>query len=93
MPSNPHKDCLLHPRLARPGCTAWNSGTAAAVHVFMKQPPINDPAHWRKRAQEARRTAEQLADAVAKQIMLDIARAYDNLAELTKQHPTSERAT
>jgi hypothetical protein len=58
---------------------------AAAVHLLMKR-SINDPAHWRQRAEEARRIAEQLADAVAKQTMLDIARSYDNLAELTEKH-------
>jgi hypothetical protein len=52
----------------------------------MKRLPINDPAYWRERAEEARRIAEQLADAVAKQTMHDIARSYDNLAELTEKH-------
>ena len=60
---------------------------AATVHVSMKQPPINDPAYWRERAQEARRIAGQSADAVAKQTMLEIARSYDNLAVITKSKP------
>jgi sugar (pentulose or hexulose) kinase len=59
----------------------------------MKRVPINDPAYWRERAEEARRIAEQLADAVAKQTMLEIARSYDNLAELTEKRPASERST
>jgi hypothetical protein len=66
---------------------------AAAVHLLMKRSLINDPAYWRERAAEARRIAEQLADAVAKQTMLEIARSYDNLAELTEKHPASERST
>jgi hypothetical protein len=65
---------------------------AAAVHVLMKRSLINDPAYWRERAEEARRIAEQLADAVAKQTMLEIARSYDNLAELTEKHPAFERS-
>jgi hypothetical protein len=71
----------------------WNLGMAAAVHLLMKRSLINDPAYWRERAAEARRIAEQLADAVAKQTMLEIARSYDNLAELTEKHPASERST
>ena len=37
----------------------------------MKQLPINDPEYWRERAEEARRIAEQLADAFSKQTMLE----------------------
>jgi len=50
----------------------------------MKQLPINDPEYWRERAEEARRIAEQLADAFSKQTMLEIAKSYDNLAALTR---------
>jgi hypothetical protein len=55
----------------------------------MKRVPINDPAYWRERAEEARRIAEELADAVAKQTMLEIARSYDNLAKITETGPAS----
>jgi len=58
----------------------------------MKQLPINDPAYWRERAEEARRIAEQLAEAVAKQTMLDIARSYDNLGKITETRATSKPA-
>jgi hypothetical protein len=34
--------------------------------------PIDDPAHWRQLAEEARRTADQLADPETKQMMLEI---------------------
>jgi hypothetical protein len=50
----------------------------------MKQPPIHDSAYWRERAQEARRIADELADGVAKQTMLEIARSYDNLAAIAE---------
>ena len=59
----------------------------------MKQPPINDPAYWRERAGEARRVAGQLADVVAKQTMLDIARSYDNLAKITETRAASKPAS
>ena len=56
----------------------------------MKQLPINDPEYWRERAEEARRIAEQLADAFSKQTMLEIAKSYDNLAVLTRTGAVSK---
>ena len=51
----------------------------------MRAPPmIDDPAHWRQRAEEARRTAEQLDDSADKKTMLDIADAYERLATLAE---------
>jgi hypothetical protein len=58
----------------------------------MKHPHIDDPLYWRERAEEARRIAEQLAEAVAKQTMLDIARSYDNLGKITETRATSKPA-
>ena len=90
-----YKNCLLLPRRARQGCRLHAElSVAAAVLLPMKQLPINDPAHWRERAEEARRVAEQLADAVAKEMMLDIARSYNSLAKLAEEeHPSSEHTT
>jgi hypothetical protein len=49
----------------------------------MKPPSIaNDPAHWRRRAEEARRIADQLDDPIAKKTMRDIATSYERLALL-----------
>jgi len=59
----------------------------------MKKLRINDPAYWRERAEEARRIAEQLADAAAKQTMLEIANSYDNLAVLTGTRAASKPST
>ena len=42
---------------------------------------INDPEHWRKRAEEARALANQMNDETSKQTMLNIAADYDRLAE------------
>jgi hypothetical protein len=41
---------------------------------------INDPQHWRFRAEEARKRADQMTDPAGKQIMLDVATSYDRLA-------------
>jgi hypothetical protein len=42
---------------------------------------MNDPDHWRDRAEEGRRIAEDMVDPEAKRMMLDIADGYDRLAE------------
>jgi hypothetical protein len=42
---------------------------------------VNDPQHWRFRAEEARKRAAQMTDPAGKQIMVDIATSYDKLAE------------
>ena len=42
------------------------------------------PAYWRRRAEEARRAAEQLVDMVSKKTLLDIAEAYEKLANFAE---------
>jgi hypothetical protein len=42
---------------------------------------INDPKHWRDRAEEDRTLAEQMTDETSKQMMLRIAADYETLAE------------
>jgi hypothetical protein len=42
---------------------------------------IRDPEHWRKRAEEMRALARDVADEVARESMLNIAREYDRLAQ------------
>jgi agmatine/peptidylarginine deiminase len=42
---------------------------------------VDDPQHWRERADEARAHARGIADAVAKTQMLEIASAYERMAE------------
>jgi hypothetical protein len=52
---------------------------------------IDDPAYWRKHADEARRMAEQLYDPVAQQTLRDIATSYDELAKLAEQRRAVEK--
>ena len=47
-------------------------------------PIINDSSHWRRRAADAYRLADQLDDPLAKNEMLDIARSYEKLAVLAE---------
>jgi hypothetical protein len=57
----------------------------------MKAPSaINDPAHWRQRADDARRMAEQLGDAAAKQALQEIAASYERLAKLAEERPIQQ---
>jgi hypothetical protein len=42
---------------------------------------INDPQHWRARAEEARILANQMKDSEAKVAMLRIAEDYEHLAQ------------
>ncbi len=46
---------------------------------------INDPEHWRRRAEEARSIAEQMSDSPSKEAMLRIAKDYERLAERAEQ--------
>jgi len=46
---------------------------------------INDPEHWRHRADEARSIAEQMSDSPSKEAMLRIANDYERLAERAEQ--------
>ena len=57
----------------------------------MKMPPTEEPAHWRQRADEARRTAEQSDDAVVAKTMVDIAAAYERLVAIIEARRASER--
>jgi hypothetical protein len=51
---------------------------------------LDDPEHWRSRAEEARTIAEQLSDPESKRTMLRIADDYERLAEHAKQRARSQ---
>jgi hypothetical protein len=42
---------------------------------------VNDPEHWRKRAEEMRKAADNIKDEKSKQRMLWVADDYDHLAK------------
>ena len=51
----------------------------------------NEPAHWRRCAIDARRSAEQTIDQVTKKILTDIADAYEQLAALAEAKTASQK--
>jgi hypothetical protein len=46
---------------------------------------INDPQHWRARAEEMRTLADQMSDEASRQMMLRVASDYERLAERAEQ--------
>jgi hypothetical protein len=52
---------------------------------------LNDPVHWRRRAQEARSIADQLDDPVAKREMLEVAQHYEQIAAIAEKHPLAAK--
>ena len=50
-----------------------------------------DPAHWRRRAEEARRDADKLDDPSIKETLLSIAKHYENLADLIEKNPETQQ--
>lgn len=51
----------------------------------------DEPTHWRRCAEDARRNAEQSIDQVSKKILADIADAYDQLAGLAEAKLASHK--
>jgi hypothetical protein len=51
---------------------------------------LDDPEHWRSRAEEARVFAEKLSDPESKCTMLRIAADYERLAEAAERRTTKE---
>jgi len=50
----------------------------------MPESILDDPEHWRERAEEARTLADQLSDPESKRTMLRIANDYERMAEHAK---------
>jgi hypothetical protein len=51
---------------------------------MQSQSIVDDPTHWRQRAEEAYRVADQLDDPIARKTMLDVAGSYEQLAALAE---------
>jgi len=80
------------------GTIALDSAAMNVVKIMEKrhmrlydQPFGDDPAYWRKHADEARRMAERLDDTVVRQTLRDIATSYDELAKLAEERRAVEK--
>ena len=45
---------------------------------------VNDPSYWQQRAQDTRRLASQMQDAVAKEALLEIAKTYERIGAIAQ---------
>jgi hypothetical protein len=52
---------------------------------------LNDPEHWRQRAEESRVLAEQMSDETSQKMMLKIADDYEKLAARAAARLIGER--
>jgi len=52
---------------------------------------IDNPEHWRDRAEEARAMAAQLSDPEARRMMEDVAKTYDKLAERAEERVRADK--
>jgi hypothetical protein len=52
---------------------------------------LDDPAHWRERAIEARSLAEEMQDPVARRMMSEIAEQYARMAEWVARRQSEDR--
>ena len=61
----------------------WGSLIRRRAFCYRPVMPLihNDPEHWRKRAEEARKLANEMTDPVGKKAMLEIAEKYDRIVE------------
>ena len=78
------------------GCStrpiSWNQIVTAAIGLALcggkgKMPAsfVNDPNHWRDRAEEMRTIAERMKDQLSKEKFLRIMRDYEKLAEQAEE--------
>jgi hypothetical protein len=58
--------------------------TAVAEHI-----PVENPAYWRRRAEEARTRAEHMLDGITKGLMLEIAESYERIAKSYEEQRAS----
>jgi hypothetical protein len=67
------------------GSLPWNSARVPSVSRAMsKTAEVNDPSYWQRRAQDTRRLASQMQDAVTKETLLEIAKTYERIGAIAQ---------
>ena len=61
------------------------SGNTVGACTRVQSQFDDDPKIWRQRAEEARTQAGQMMDPAARQMMLDVAKNYDEIATLAER--------
>jgi hypothetical protein len=70
----------------RPYCSSRFFGLSdiPSARTMPERDVIDDPKHWRERAEEARATAGKIKDPASKEAMLRVATDYDRRAEYVR---------
>jgi len=68
-------------RRGAPGLPVSPRGTHQPDQEMASPSYINDPNHWRDRAEEVRKLAEHMTDPESKRAMVRIAEDYEQLAQ------------
>lgn len=63
---------------------ARNSPQVPPVSRAMSKTEVNDPSYWQRRAQDTRRLARQMQDAVAKEALQEIAKTYEKIGAIAQ---------
>jgi len=74
--------------MRRGGTAPLDFGMRPAAPALM----VDDPVHWRSRAGEARAAADQLADPISQQQVLEIAQRYEYLAQRAEERRRGSRS-
>jgi hypothetical protein len=73
-------------KVEEPERSCREAGSRGGLGFMAKnQTLMNDPKHWRDRAEEARLLAHDMNDPQSKAAMLRIAQEYDRLADRAQQ--------
>lgn len=76
---------------ARGTLIAYVNAAAPATGAIMSKSFYNDPDQLRACAEELRSVAEEMTETATKEVMLQIADSYDELAERAEQGPRAAR--
>jgi hypothetical protein len=78
------------------GCDVWIAARLIAVKLESNHVPvrfIDDPEHWRNRAEEARTLADEMKDQQSRAAMLRVATDYELLAKRAEQRQQRKGVT